>query len=70
MKILNLCNDFIKTYLSPENIIFNIILFENYYKDNPIKYNDNSYLNNIEKEIENKNTEKNNLLMPLNSEEE
>ena len=52
MKILNLCNDFVQNYLSAENIIFNMILFENYYKDNPIKIKKNSYLNEIEKEIE------------------
>ena len=68
-KILNLCSDFIRTYLSVENIIFNMILFENYYKENPIKYNYNSYLNNIDKEIENKNIKKNILLVPLNSKE-
>ena len=52
MRILNLCSDFIKTYLSAENIIFNMILFENYYKDNPIRFNENFYLNQIDKEIE------------------
>ena len=52
MKILNLCNDFVQNYLSAENIIFNMILFENYYKDNPIKIKKNSYLNDIEKEID------------------
>ena len=52
MKILNLCNDFVQNYLSAENIIFNMILFENYYKDNPIKIKKNSYLSEIEKEIE------------------
>ena len=52
MKILNICNDFVENYLSAENIIFNMILFENYYKDNPIKFNENSYLNKIEREIE------------------
>ena len=46
-----------------------MILFENYYKENPIKYNYNSYLNNIDKEIENKNIKKNILLVPLNSKE-
>ena len=52
-KILNLCSDFIQTYLSAENIIFNMILFESFYKDNPINLNENSYLNNIDKIIEN-----------------
>jgi hypothetical protein len=65
LKILNLCSDFVRTYLSAENIIFNMILFENYYNDNPIKYMNNSYLNKIDKEIENK--EKNNLEIPLNT---
>ena len=65
LKILNLCSDFVRTYLSAENIIFNMILFENYYNDNPIKYMNNYYLNKIDKEIENK--EKNNLEIPLNT---
>ena len=55
MKILNLCSDFVQTYLSAENIIFNMILFENFYKDNPIKFTENSYLNKIDKDIENEN---------------
>ena len=64
MRILNLCSDFVQTYLSAENIIFNMILFESYYKNNPIKYNTNSFLNKIDKEIEseiveNKNDVKN-----------
>lgn len=67
MKILNLCNDFIQNYLSAENIIFNMILFENYFKDNPIKIKKNTYLNQIEKEIEpNYYTEDTNLLNELN----
>ena len=53
MKILNLCSDFVHTYLSAENIIFNMILFESYYKDNPIKLNENTYIKKIYKEIEN-----------------
>ena len=44
-----------------------MILFENYYNDNPIKYMNNYYLNKIDKEIENK--EKNNLEIPLNTPE-
>ena len=55
MKILNLCSHFIKTYLSAENIIFNMLLFESYYKDNPIKVNINSYLDKIDKAIEKEN---------------
>jgi len=55
MKILNLCSDFVQTYLSAENIIFNMILFENFYKDNPIKFTENSYLNKIDKDIESEN---------------
>ena len=51
MKILNSCSDFVETYLSAENIIFNTILFENYYKNNYIKYNNNYYLNRIEQNI-------------------
>ena len=53
MRILNLCSDFVQTYLSAENITFNMILFENYFKDIPIKFSDNSFLNKINKEIEN-----------------
>ncbi len=48
MKILNLSSDFVKTYLSAENIIFNMILLESYCKENPIKYNKNPYLNKID----------------------
>lgn len=54
MKLLNLYSEFVHDYLSAENIIFNLLLFESYYKNNPIKYNKNVYLNNIEMEIENK----------------
>ena len=52
MKILNLSSDFVKTYLSAENIIYNMILFESYYKNNDEQFNKNLYLNQIEKEIE------------------
>ena len=52
MKILNLCNDFVENYLSAENIIFNMILFESYYKENPINFKENSYLSKIQNEIE------------------
>ena len=52
MKILNSCSDFVESYLSAENIIFNMILFENFYKDNPIKYYNNPFLNKIDLEIE------------------
>ena len=55
MKILNSCSDLVETYLSAENILFNMILFENYYKENPITYNENSYLNKIYLEIEDQN---------------
>ena len=51
MKILNSCSDLVETYLSAENLIFNTILFENYYKNNYIKYNNNYYLNRIEQNI-------------------
>ena len=53
MRILNLCSDFIQTNLSAENIIFNMLLFESYYKDNPIKLKNNSFLNQINKDIGN-----------------
>ena len=52
IKILNLCNDFVQNYMSVENIIFNMVLFENFYKDNHIRFKDNSYLNQIDREIE------------------
>ena len=52
MKILNLCNDFVENYLSAENIIFNMILFESYYKENPINFKENFYLSKIQNEIE------------------
>ena len=52
MKILNLCNEFVQNYLSAENIIFNMVLFENYYKENPIRIISNYHLDQIEKEIE------------------
>ena len=48
MKILNLCDEFVKEYLSADKIIFNSILFERYYKDNRII---NSKLKQIEKEL-------------------
>ena len=53
MRILNLCSDFVQTNLSAENIIFNMLLFESYYKDNPIKLKNNSFLNQINKDIGN-----------------
>ena len=62
MKILNLCNDFVKNYLSVENIIFNMILFENFYKENPIKFKGNMLLNEIKQEIEPDFQEENNIL--------
>ena len=77
LKILNLCSDFIKTYLSAENIIFNMILFENYYKDNTIKININSYLDKIDKaigkeniivELKEEKKENGESLIPLSSE--
>jgi len=52
MKILNLCNDFVQNYLSAENIIFNMILFESNNEENPIKFKENCYLNKILNEIE------------------
>ena len=37
MKILNLCNQFVIEHMSAENLIFNSILFEKYYEENPIR---------------------------------
>ena len=62
MKILNLCNDFVQNYLSVEKIIFNMVLFENFYKDNPIKFKENLYLNQIKQEIEPDSSEAHNTL--------
>ena len=53
MRLLNLFSDFVQTNLSAENIIFNMLLFESYYKDNPIKFKKYSFLNQINKVIEN-----------------
>ena len=69
MKILNLCSDFVKTYLSAENIIFNMILFESYYKNNPIKYEKNSYLKQINMEIKDDIIEDENNEEEINEEE-
>ena len=53
MRLLNLFSDFVQTNLSAENIIFNMLLFESYYKDNPIKFKKYSFLSQINKAIEN-----------------
>ena len=37
MKMLNLCNQFVIEHMSAENLIFNSILFEKYYEENPIQ---------------------------------
>ena len=55
MNILNLCNNFVKEYLSVENIIFNMVLFERFYEDNPINILTINSLKEIEKELNNKN---------------
>jgi hypothetical protein len=58
MKILKLCDNFVKEYLSADNIIFNSILFERYYKDNPINdIQKNEKIKEIETELYNYNDE-------------
>jgi hypothetical protein len=67
MKILNLCDEFVKEYLSADNIIFNSILFERYYKDNPIiNSKENEKLKQIEKELY-KNIDESELLSNYNA---
>ena len=52
MKILNLCDNFVKEYLSADNIIFNSILIESYFKENSFdRTKQNIILKEIEKEI-------------------
>ena len=52
MKILNLCKDLVEEYLSAENIIFNSILFERFYEDNPINnVNETPNLKELENEM-------------------
>jgi hypothetical protein len=57
MKILNLCNDLVEEYLSAENIIFNSILFERFYEDNPINVNETQNLKELENEMFENNNE-------------
>ena len=58
MRILNLCNEFVREYMSAENLIFNSILFEKFYEENPIRnIQQIEGLNEIEKEIYNYNDE-------------
>ena len=58
MKILNLCNEFVREYMSAENLIFNPILFEKFYEENPIlNIQQIEGLKEIEKEIYNYNDE-------------
>lgn len=67
MKILNLCDEFVKEYLSADKIIFNSILFERYYKDNPIiNSKENEKLKQIEKELY-KNIDESELLSNYNA---
>ena len=74
MKILNLCDNFVRDYLSADNIIFNMLLFEQYYEENPIPFKTIKYLKELNLETENQenkeetgNKEENNIMMsPLN----
>ena len=58
LRILNLCNEFVREYMSTENLIFNSILFEKFYEENPIQnIQQIEGLKEIEKEIYNYNDE-------------
>ena len=57
MKILNLCKDLVSEHLSAENIIFNSILFERFYEDNPINVKDMPSLKELENEMFENNKE-------------
>ena len=58
IRILNLCNEFVREYMSAENLIFNSILFEKFYEENPIRnIQQIEGLKEIEKEIYNYNDE-------------
>ena len=58
MRILNLCNKFVREHMSAENLIFNSILFEKFYEENPIRnFQQMEDLKEIEKEIYNYNDE-------------
>ena len=59
MRILNQCNELVSKHMSAENLIFNSILFEKYYENNPIQniqYIEG--LKEIEEELYNYNEEK------------
>ena len=67
MKILNLCNNFVREHMSAENLIFNSILFEKYYEENPIRnFHHIEGLKEIEKELYNYSDDNENELLVIN----
>ena len=67
MRILNKCNEFITEHMSAEHLIFNSILFEKYYEDNPIRNIENiEGLKEIEEELYNYNSDDEKELLNVN----
>ena len=67
LRILNKCNEFITEHMSAEHLIFNSILFEKYYEDNPIRNIENiEGLKEIEEELYNYNCEDKKELLNVN----
>ena len=67
LRILNKCNEFITEHMSAENLIFNSILFEKYYEDNPIRNIENiEGLKEIEEELYNYNCDDEKELLSIN----
>ena len=51
MSIINACNNFVEEYLTAERIIFNNILFEQYYNTNPINIDNIHILKDLENKL-------------------
>ena len=67
LRILNKCNEFITEHMSAENLIFNSILFEKYYEENPIRNIQNiEGLKEIEEELYNYNCDDEKELLSVN----
>ena len=67
LRILNKCNEFITEHMSAEHLIFNSILFEKYYEDNPIRNIENiEGLKEIEEELYNYNSDDEKELLNVN----
>ena len=67
LRILNKCNEFITEHMSAEHLIFNSILFEKYYEDNPIRNIENiEGLKEIEEELYNYNSDDEEELLSVN----